>query len=1602
VGGKTSTSTSQVQIPPEVLARYNSVNTTAQNVAQTPFQQYSTNPNAFVAPITPTQQYGIQNTNAAAGEAQPYYGAATGFALAGSQAVNPSQVDAGAINRYENPYLQQVLGATSAQINQNNQQAQAGQTGSAINQGYFGGDRSGIASAVLQGQQNLAAGQVYSGIESDAYQQALAAAQQQQGVGLEAAQANRAATQQTGQTLAELGTGAQGAALSGAQAQLGAGQVQQQTTQAGDTALYNQFLQQQSYPFQTAQFLANIAEGTGALSGNTTTSTTPGGLFSDERLKEDMEPIGKGFDGANIYRFRYKGDPTTRIGFSAQETERRHPEAVSEHGGFKAVDYGAATEDAARRGGFANAANDDFHEERRARQAGGMSGWGSYPPGVNPMSIGELLQAQAQMYGPGFGGAGLYGGSASSMPHGGSSYVPAPMQGSPMMIHGTTPPQRPQANPLHAAAQLGQDATGLQTDVHDAHQAYDWLKAPTQGQFLQNVVQNAATPDAGTVPFARGGFARAHRQDGGGFDPSDSQNDNPYQVHGGPGLNIPTADTQHPQLQTAKPPAPGGGGSGLSSLLGDASDIAGIAKAAPAIGSLASGIGTGIAGAAGGIGSTLASLLPLLALARGGRARFAAGGQPLDVGNDLAPDDPLLAGLLRDIQPPGPPEVPETPAGGPEAAAAPSAGFAGAKPPGEPAAAAEAGFAGAKPGSTLAHIYGREGTAPNPHSSAIGVGQLLDGTYMGLLREAHPDVAAQVGSDPAAIKAFRRTPQGLALSAELAPMNQNKNRAILEHQGIPVTPTNEHVMWILGAGDGPKVLHADPGTPLSGLISSAAIHANPSIMAGKTVGDFLGWARKGMNKGGFAGARHGYATDGLVVDPDAIDPTGGQADQLPAAPQVDQALVERAKQAAADPVVRQAAVANREAAAQGDPSAPPAAQAAVARGSEVTAPPVAVSRSAPAPTPPADPGPAGDIMSGAPVHDQGFLPADQSGGGGAPAKPADYLTAQAQNNLASQNRLGDMTYAQTGQGQQPQGGSFLQRAGHWLTQPEHLIPLAEGFAGMLAAPTKYPLVALSQGFSQGMQGYQQQRAYDLAAAQRQAEIAAVGTNAGAGVTNAQTGRINALVPFMSQILAPGGQFDQQLPDAGYNDPKTQQRMYHDYRPGHAANAPDITETQRNSLKQQLLVAGVSGIQSGDVSGLINQNQSIMSQGLGDGGAGGGTRGGTAQDVPGVRGTAPGGGGPTASSGGDGLPAGGQPGPSGSAGGSGDRTDPGGARLPDSGAPGAVAKHPATLEDRYAAGMYSGPESTVSDPDMSNFPNNSNVKWLTDQANLQDNRYGKGSGDSYRAQAAALQAGGPGYARLQDNNGQMQPNPWIGVNQQRQAQDAQAGANLTRTKQIVDSANAWREQSGIQQQLFRQIDESNAKVAGGGLAHKMSGAINDLSSLPFVWVPKEWKDYNEAVVEGDKVTAGARLQGVLGGNTRHAPPAGSIETTQHAMPGMDAPPGARYSYWHAQRVAFDRNAAYQDAIAAHPNVTNWKAFDHDWAQTNPPDRFFDQATGEMAAGIRAAGGQSGFYAGMTPGDVGRYVRRNVSDDEVAGLPPGTKYTWRGKGYTKPGQ
>lgn len=84
--------------------------------------------------------------------------------------------------------------------------------------------------------------------------------------------------------------------------------------------------------------------GGGGAGAGATLGALGAGLLSDERVKENIEPVGMLHNGLNVYSYNYIGDPTTQIGLLAQEVEQVHPEAVGRIGPFKTVRYDLATE----------------------------------------------------------------------------------------------------------------------------------------------------------------------------------------------------------------------------------------------------------------------------------------------------------------------------------------------------------------------------------------------------------------------------------------------------------------------------------------------------------------------------------------------------------------------------------------------------------------------------------------------------------------------------------------------------------------------------------------------------------------------------------------------------------------------------------------------------------------------------------------------------------------------------------------------------------------------------------------------------------------------------------------------------------------------------------------------------------------------------------------------------------------------------------------------------------------------------------------------------------------------------------------------------------
>ena len=246
-GGLAPAQQQTTQASPQALGWYNQAMNLGQQAVSNPYQQFGTTPQDFVAQLNAQQQAAQQGIQQQAAATQPF--AEMGAGLQAASGLGNAAQMAGA---YMNPFMQQVVSPVQQALQQQQGQQLAQQQADAISGGAFGGERAGLQRATLQGQQELAMGQALSPLYQTGYGQALGAAQTD-------LQRQLAA----GQGLSQAGLAAQ-------QASLGAGTLGQQTQQAGINALYNQFQQQQMWPYMQAQFLGGLAGSLGPLTGTQT------------------------------------------------------------------------------------------------------------------------------------------------------------------------------------------------------------------------------------------------------------------------------------------------------------------------------------------------------------------------------------------------------------------------------------------------------------------------------------------------------------------------------------------------------------------------------------------------------------------------------------------------------------------------------------------------------------------------------------------------------------------------------------------------------------------------------------------------------------------------------------------------------------------------------------------------------------------------------------------------------------------------------------------------------------------------------------------------------------------------------------------------------------------------------------------------------------------------------------------------------------------------------------------------------------------------------------------------------------------------------------
>ncbi|HEX3587807.1 MAG TPA: hypothetical protein VH024_17540 [Candidatus Angelobacter sp.] len=320
---------------PQQIAGFNNINTAIN--AATPFLNQASNytanaaglmdPANFAGNQQPFQDQqlaswlntGLGDVNTAMGTSGRASGTsltAAGMSAAAAGALNARNFGS-TVGNYYNPYANAVIAPTQALFNQQNATQLNQVRGNAASQGAFGGDREAVAEAQTAQQQQLAEAPTLAGLQSAGYAQAVqnalaaagqqqqaasqlqqTAAQQQQTAGLQsqvgAQTAGMGATQlsgfnaatgalqgdawlnsQAGFGMGNLGNEAQSLGLQGAQAQIGAGALQQQLAQEELTVPYQQFQAAEAYPYQTTGYLEGLATGTGSLSGQQGTTTGP-------------------------------------------------------------------------------------------------------------------------------------------------------------------------------------------------------------------------------------------------------------------------------------------------------------------------------------------------------------------------------------------------------------------------------------------------------------------------------------------------------------------------------------------------------------------------------------------------------------------------------------------------------------------------------------------------------------------------------------------------------------------------------------------------------------------------------------------------------------------------------------------------------------------------------------------------------------------------------------------------------------------------------------------------------------------------------------------------------------------------------------------------------------------------------------------------------------------------------------------------------------------------------------------------------------------------------------------------------------------------------
>ncbi|MCU0828584.1 MAG: M23 family metallopeptidase [Tabrizicola sp.] len=131
--------------------------------------------------------------------------------------------------------------------------------------------------------------------------------------------------------------------------------------------------------------------------------------------------------------------------------------------------------------------------------------------------------------------------------------------------------------------------------------------------------------------------------------------------------------------------------------------------------------------------------------------------------------------------------------------------------------------------------------AANSRSTAVGLGQFIEGTWIRMMQTYRPDLVASLSR--ADLLALRTNPD---LSREMIANLARENEAYLRDRGIEATAGRLYLAHFLGSEGAAVALRSDPTKSVLEVMGAGVVNANP-FLTGKTMGDLVAWADAKMS-----------------------------------------------------------------------------------------------------------------------------------------------------------------------------------------------------------------------------------------------------------------------------------------------------------------------------------------------------------------------------------------------------------------------------------------------------------------------------------------------------------------------------------------------------------------------------------------------------------------------------------------------------------------------------------------------------------------------------------------------------------------------------------